>query len=656
MKWERLTKFECWKDGKQFATGGVWARGICPEGKDSQGYTTPSGVMGYNEFCWGNGSRNTGAPQCNGRGNPIHVGTGNKFQEETDYVGSGSDALVFKRFYNSAEAVNLPVITRDLSLWRHTYSRSLTFYFVPNGLRTIQVLRPDGRHFIFKDATGQRVWVGDVDEVHRLTETLDENGLTSGYIFKDMVTGDVENFDKRGRLLSIKHRSGVVEQLTYVSAGASELQSVTNSFGRTISFEYYPNGMLKKLIDPGQAEHLYEYDAQRRLISVTHPDQKTRKYLYNEPEHVYEYNPVPNGLTGIIDENGARFATWKYDGFRRAYSSEHGQGVEKTVLTFNGGNTTVTEGDRVNVVTPSSNRVRFLIAGESQPAGSGCSASAMSKQFDINNNLTKSTDFNGAITTFVYDLTRNVETSRTEGFGTQSARTISTQWHPTLRLPVKVAEPLRITSTEYFSNGLVASNTIQATSDSTGSSAFSATPVGLPRKTQFTYTEFGQVKTVTGPRTDVADVTVYEYDATGNLSSIRNAAGHVTSYSNYDLNGRVSRITAPNGLVTDLSYTPRGWLASISVGGETTSYDYDGVGQLTQTILPDGVAIFYSYDDAHRLTRIADALGNSINYSLDNWGNRITEQVKDVNGVMTRQLTRVMDGLNRVKQITGAQQ
>ena len=32
------------------------------------------------------------------------------------------------------------------------------------------------------------------------------------------------------------------------------------------------------------------------------------------------------------------------------------------------------------------------------------------------------------------------KTSRTEAVGTAEARTISTQWHPTLRLPVRVAE------------------------------------------------------------------------------------------------------------------------------------------------------------------------------------------------------------------------
>ncbi|MFZ6676233.1 hypothetical protein ACO0LE_20215, partial [Undibacterium sp. Xuan67W] len=38
-------------------------------------------------------------------------------------------------------------------------------------------------------------------------------------------------------------------------------------------------------------------------------------------------------MTGIIDENNARFATWTYDNYGNAISSEHGTGIEK--VTFN---------------------------------------------------------------------------------------------------------------------------------------------------------------------------------------------------------------------------------------------------------------------------------------------------------------------------------
>ena len=38
--------------------------------------------------------------------------------------------------------------------------------------------------------------------------------------------------------------------------------------------------------------------------------------------------------------------------------------------------------------------------------------------------------------------------------------------------------------------------------------------------------------------------------------------------------------------MTTLTYHPRGWLTTRTVGGEQTTYDYDGVGQLTKVTLP----------------------------------------------------------------------
>nr|WP_315219214.1 hypothetical protein [uncultured Duganella sp.] len=126
--------------------------------------------------------------------------------------------------------------------------------------------------------------------------------------------------------------------------------------------------------------------------------------------------------------------------------------------------------------------------------------------------------------------------------------------------------------------------------------------------------------------------------------------------SNYDANGRVGKIIDPNGLVTDLTYTPRGWLASRSVGGQNTSFTYDGTGQLTELSFPDNSKITYSYDGAHRLTGIADSLGNSISYTLDAAGNRTAEVVKDINGVLTRQTTKIYNALSLLKSQTGGAQ
>jgi YD repeat-containing protein len=147
----------------------------------------------------------------------------------------------------------------------------------------------------------------------------------------------------------------------------------------------------------------------------------------------------------------------------------------------------------------------------------------------------------------------------------------------------------------------------------------------------------------------------------GDLQSVTNAAGQVTQFTLYDGAGRVRQMVDAKGVVTDMAYTPRGWLSSVTVtppGGvaRTTGYSYDAVGQMIQASLADGTSLGYTYDAAHRLVGMSDAKGNAVSYTLDGMGNRVGEQVKDPQGNLQRNITRVYDALNRVQQVTGAAQ
>ena len=147
--------------------------------------------------------------------------------------------------------------------------------------------------------------------------------------------------------------------------------------------------------------------------------------------------------------------------------------------------------------------------------------------------------------------------------------------------------------------------------------------------------------------------------AAGDLQSITNAAGHVTQFTLYDRAGRMRQMIDPKGVVTDTTYTQRGWISSVTVtppGGaaRTTNYTYDNAGQLTGVVMPDTTTMSYSYDAAHRWTGVMDAKGNSVTYTLDDMGNKTAEQVKDPSGNLQRNITRVYDALNRIQQVTGA--
>lgn len=178
----------------------------------------------------------------------------------------------------------------------------------------------------------------------------------------------------------------------------------------------------------------------------------------------------------------------------------------------------------------------------------------------------------------------------------------------------------------------------------------------------YTYNADGQVRSVNGPRTDVEDVTTYTYNSAGNRVRTTNAFGHMSLMGDYDNHGRPGKITDANGIQTELSYHPRGWLQSSTLkdpGGDSaqdaiTHYHYDHEGQLTNTIFPDGSSISYEYDAAHRLTAISNSLGERIEYTLDDLGNHLSETTRAADGTATRVLSRNFDEMGRTITITGA--
>lgn len=262
-------------------------------------------------------------------------------------------------------------------------------------------------------------------------------------------------------------------------------------------------------------------------------------------------------------------------------------------------------------------------------------------------------DFSGAKTIYTYDLARNLQTSRTEAVGTADARTTTTVWHATLREPLSVFEPLRVTKYTYDSKGNRKTKTIQATTDKNGSEGAAAGVTGPIRKWTYTYLPSGQIETITGPRTDIVDEVRYIYDDAGNLASFENAVKHVTRFLDYDANGQAGTIVDPNGIVTTRTYWPRGWLRTTTTGGETTSYDYDKSGRLQRVSLPDNSYIVHGYDSAGRLELVTDSIGNKLRYELDVNGNRTLEEVTDPSGVLRRRISRTFYPNNLLKTVTG---
>jgi|SRR5882724_2549762 len=642
-------------------------------------------------------------------GNPVNIGSGNKFQQEPIYR-TATGSLQLKLSFNNQPGSNYLSSGPFGTGWTSRYSTRV----VDSGQGLVAVNLPDGRQLEFNNivvtfngpphvgihnfVTGPEgdVFKSDADVNERLVRLRDGSGAFSGWRLTTSASDERLTYNTLGYLINISNRALVNETITYGSKSSIYGRrydnlpiTISDVFGRSLTFGYDEFGRVSTVTDPAGGQYQFEYDGPsgpanaNNLTKVTFPDGKTRVYFYDEAAKINGgatcSNPsaaLVNSLTGLQDENGTRFATWTYDCQARASSSSHAGGAETYLISYAAGSTTVVDPLGASRTTGLQNTLGMpKNTGETQPAASGSGSASNSYSYDANGNLSTRVDFNGNRTNYSYDPSRNLEASRTEGLSaagvaTAQTRTISTQWDANFRLPSGIAEPLRITAMVYDADGTtcgargaLCSKSIQATSDVDGSQGFGATYVGSARTWTYSYNANGSVLTANGPRTDAADVTTYTYYANndasagkrGNVATITNAVGQVTNITAYNAHGQPLTIVDANGLTTALAYDARLRLTSRTVGGEATSYQYDGVGQLTKVTLPDGSFLSYTYDAAHRLTGIQDNLGNRIAYRLDGIGNRTQEQVFDPANTLAQTRSRVYNSVNRLFQDLGAQ-
>lgn len=586
--------------------------------------------------------------------NPVCGPTGGKVHQETDYRVAGPATIELRRLYNSQGYFRPPgsgaAPAQASDFWRTSYDRQI--YRVTASANAIAVLRlEDGtaRHF---DGSGYEVL-----NRNGAGDRLEDLGSAGWRLVK--ANADVELYDAAGLLSSITTRDGLTTSIT--RDGNGRIDTVQDSFGRALDFDYGALGELAAVILPGGSQIIYDYDERRRLVSVMYPDSTTRGYHYEHASNSFL-------LTGITDENNQRFATYTYEQGGLITGTAHAGGVEVFTYQYQGLNTAQT----TTVVTDPLGRSRSYV--QSNVRGvfklksnntycDGC-PNQLDATFDANGNISSRRDLNNRRTNYVYDLVRNLETSRTEGLTSSGAatpvtRTTTTSWHPTLRLPEllavyagsSTASPLlRTTATTYDAQGRVLTVTV---------SDPSTTPA-VTRTWTYTYDSYGRVFTEDGPRTDVADVTAYTYyscasgSECGQVHTITNALNQVTTFASYSAHGQPLTIIDPNGSVTTLTYDARQRLISRQVGVETITFEYWPTGLLKKVTQPDQSYLLHTYDAAHRLTRIEDGAGNRIEYTLDPAGNRTAESVYDPLGALVRTRSRVFNNLGQLWKVLAA--
>ncbi|WP_232363770.1 RHS repeat domain-containing protein [Desulfogranum japonicum] len=136
----------------------------------------------------------------------------------------------------------------------------------------------------------------------------------------------------------------------------------------------------------------------------------------------------------------------------------------------------------------------------------------------------------------------------------------------------------------------------------------------------FEYNLRGRLIKQTDKAEGIRQSTSFQYDKTGQLIAVTNAAGYTTKYE-YDKLGRKVATVDPAGGVTTSSYDALGNLIAVTdAKGQTTSFTYNQIGQKISETRPLGNIFTSKYDQAGRLLQTMDAKGQQKTYQYDSTG------------------------------------
>ncbi|KZN46312.1 RHS repeat-associated core domain-containing protein, partial [Pseudoalteromonas luteoviolacea] len=575
--------------------------------------------------------------------NPINISTGEKYFTMRDYQAAGNSRLKFERYYFSYSKTK-----SSLGMgWSHNFDRKLEF--IKGNKQLIRYLGLNKKELTFSRKNNKH---DSYENTANSSEHLQQ--IDSGWALK-LIDGTTEIFNEQGRLMEV-HEIGLYQQfLKYNNKGM--LTSVTDSMGVEIHLEYNLAGLLTKLETP-EGTFEYEYNlANRTLVKALRPasqdgERGYKKYHYGN----YDYR---SAITHISNEQGNILHRVRYDDNGRAVSSALGSDIEKVNIRFLPNNQSIVTnslGFKTTYTFNDSNQP-LNVAGD---GGTSCLSTNQKYEYDSRGNVIKSTDWNGVVTTYSYN-DRDLEISRTEALGTDIERATLTEWHDVYPIKKLIQTEKAKQVFEYSDSGLLLSHT---TFDLTAEQSWlqNLMEVFPSRTTHYDYNSRGLVVEVDGPRTDVADVTTYEYDELGNQISVTNALGHKTEVTKHNPSGRPLVITHANGSMTELTYNESGWVSSktkvtsvdAKVVKATTFYEYansgDNLGQglIKRIVYPNGGVTAYTYDEAYRVKTMSNHLGEKVEYVRDLEGNPIRTNVFSHSGELVKQQRQQFNELSQL--------
>jgi len=406
-----------------------------------------------------------------------------------------------------------------------------------------------------------------------------------------------------------------ITKMAYTPEGY--VQNVTDPLGRTFGFAYDPLGRLSSETLPGSQTVSYTYDSEGNLTSVTPPGRPAHLFEYDGLGQVTAYvPPAVNGsgdnrttysynkaqqLTSVVRPDGKQIA-YDYDSGGRLITQTQPRGI----ISFEYGSTS---GTLNRISSPDDVVLRYRYDGD----------------------RVDSIRWEGAIEGYIgIDLRPDgVLGSYNISAGQSGNRSIYYQ-HDDDDAFTKAGQ-IKLTYGE--SSGLLATTSLDDISDDREYNAFGEMSsyeatydeANSLYQTSYLYDDLGRITTITETAQGVTKTLGYGYDEAGRLQSVAENGSETASYT-YDVNG--NRLTGPNGATgtydvqdrvltygnASYTYTANGELLTKTAGNQTTTYDYDVMGNLMGVDLPDGTTITYLVDGQNR--RIGKRINGGLQYGL----------------------------------------
>jgi YD repeat-containing protein len=457
------------------------------------------------------------------------------------------------------------------------------------------------------------------------------------------VNGGVERstyfeYDKGGNLIKQTDAEGGITRFEHNAFG--QVTKVTDARGNITTNTYNHAGQLTQIKDAYNKTEKYTYDAFGQVSRSTNKLGGYTDYTYDKLGRVIQERVLAN----VYNSAGTKVSSYiynkfEYDAFGQQTKIIEGHGrTEQRTTTFvfdKLGRVTQKKGDQVSVYTN----------------GTDSSAATVTPtenfKYDSRGNLIESIDANGARTLYYYDnLNRVTHQVSPEGtlvrnfYDRRSNLTETRIYDATVDLPITAggtppsgSGDFRRTTFDYDRLDRMTDSYVHDVQMAQfNGSSLSITSRTSVLHTQYTYDANGNVLTVKDPNGNVSTTT---YDRLNRKTRHVDGAGFKTEWV-YDANSNVTQETrfghgTGDNRVTNYTYdnlnrrlteSRVGVLRHNGNGGHVSqnsqiSYLYNALGQVTRKTEATGEYISYTYDNQGRLnyeTRSAytDHLGGSV--------------------------------------------